>query len=1196
MAVTRKNIVHFYEKYKENLKTEEDVIEQFTKADTKEEWVANLKKKYRSMRQLYIENEALLNLYIRPFTEGRMEMSDEVADEFLNQIRNANVEGYEDDLSMLEMAEVLEQYFLSHHKRDNYIWTINLLGGFYNALPDKEDGQKAVAYFQKLRKLKDIYFEIEEQNVRKRIIYAFYNYPIVKINFSLLDPCRQQEILQAVDEALAFYNDARVRALEGDTFDFDDLINELNYDVFGSYVLGHERDTIDPEVLKRAKEVLGVCYRKALEENPNPLEMLDEVYCNYRRCQFFLGEIDCTEFIEGYKKFCDYTIAHDTLEHEDGFTESRLFQVAVNHLPNIIDSLNYYADEYHGDPNLRKSCVDEYLKVIRMLPRTEKNTFVNDVVSRSVCQFLEVLTANDVDSTVLMNVMVSRDEITLIHSQMVGQIAGRILRSVFENKPEILIGSLDCKTLVEVLEKREQIADFLSQAAKIFDVGKLQKATLINKQSRHLTKREMQRIYDHPVSGARMLERIPSLNRFHDIVIGHHKSWDGKMGYPADFDNTVSKDRMFIELIHIADCMDAATDFIGRSYKSQKAFEKCLEELVQGKGSVYSPDLIELIETDEKLRSDLKHLLKEGRIQTYYEIYGMVLDQDEAVDAESWYEKLDSELSGDGDGDDEKEQLINMLHESSNESREFVNAMVRKSLLTLYIDMRNGTCRVFANSGIQLFEHMPDGLYETFLKKYLEPATLPEDWEKQRYKLRLSELTHLFVKNDGNYECEMRVNMNGEYRWVRVQCMQINESNAIPRTMAMILTDVHEVHSRNDQMAAALKDAYQTAVEANKAKSLFLSSMSHDIRTPMNGIIGMTQIALQHLDDTARVEDCLRKIDESSKHLLELINEVLDMSKIESGNTSLHNEPMRLYEMAKMAADLCQTQIEKKHHTFTLDLSGLTQDYVLADPVRLRQIFVNLLSNAIKYTPQGGKILFQAQTLPMEQQEEGCYRFVVQDNGIGMSEDFLKELFEPFAREDNSMTNVEQGTGLGLSITKSIIAMMGGTIETDSHQGAGTRFTVTLRFKRLKEEGTASTQVESEAEEQTSFEGFRVLLAEDNELNREIACELLSATGLTIETATNGQEALEKLENSADGYYDLILMDIQMPVMNGYEATKAIRSLDRAYAKSIPIIAMTANVFQDDIMKAIESGMNEHVTKPIDMKVVCRVLQNWLHR
>ena len=1192
MTVTRENIAHFYEKYKENLKTEQDVIEQFTKADTKEEWVTNLKKKYRSMRQLYIENEALLNLYVRPYTEGRIEMNDEIADEFLNQIRKATSEGYEDDLSILEIAQVLEQYFLEHGKRDNYIWTINLLGGFYNAMPDKEDGEKAVWYFGKLRTFQDSYFEIEDVDVRRRIIYSFYNYPIVKNNFLLVDPDHPQEIAQEVDKALAFYNDERVRRFEGESFDFDELIDELNYDVFGNYVLSHERDTVDPEMLQRAKKVLGACYQKALKENPNPFEMLDEVYCNYRRCQFFLGEIDCTEFLNGYKAFCDYTIAHDTMEHEAGFTESRLFQVAVNHLPNIIDSLNYYADEYHGDPGLRKSCVEEYLKVIRQIPRTGNSSFVNDVVSRSVCQFLEVLTANDVDSTTLMNVMVSRDEITLIHSQMVGQIATRILKSIFEDNPSLLIGTLDCSTLVEVLEKRDQIADFVWQAAKIFDVGKLQNANIVNKQSRRLTKRELQKIYEHPEAGARMLERIPSLNRFHDIVIGHHKSWDGKMGYPAAFDNTTSKDRLLIELIHISDCMDAATDFIGRSYKSQKEFEKCLEELSQGAGAVYSPDLVALIENDEKLRSDLKHLLKEGRIQTYYEIYGMVLDQDDLSNTEEWYEKLDSELNN---AVDEKEQLINMLHESSNESREFVTAMVRKSLLTLYIDMRNGKCRVFANSGAQLFEHMPDGQYETFLKKYLEPVTLPDDWEKQRYKLRLSELIHTFVKNDGNYECEMRVKINGEYRWVRVECMQINESNAIPRTMAMIITDVHEAHSRNDQMADALKDAYQAAVEANKAKSLFLSSMSHDIRTPMNGIIGMTQIALKHLDDPARVEDCLRKIDESSKHLLELINEVLDMSKIESGNTNLHNEPTRLYDMAKMAADLCATQIEKKHHKFTLDLSGLTGDYVSADPVRLRQIFVNLLSNAIKYTPEGGDILFQAKTLPMEQQEEGCYRFVVQDNGIGMSEDFLKQLFEPFAREDNSMTNVEQGTGLGLSITKSIIAMMGGTIETESKQGKGTRFTVTLRFKRLKEEGEVPQSDETMAEESISFAGLRVLLTEDNELNREIACEMLSNIGLTIEVAVNGQEAFKKVKENPEYYYDLIFMDIQMPVMNGYEATRAIRGLGSEYAKTIPIIAMTANVFQDDIIKAIESGMNEHVTKPIDMKVVCRVLQKWLH-
>ena len=230
--------------------------------------------------------------------------------------------------------------------------------------------------FKRFVLLRTVIFEIENDDVRKRIIYSFYNYAIVKINFSIIDPLNPNEIAQAVDDALDFYNDEHVRSLEGDRFDFDELITELNYDVFGNYVLSNERETVDPDMLKRANKVLGDCYKEALKKNPNPFEMLDEIYCNYRRCQFFLGEISCTEFLEGYKAFCDYAIAHDIMEHEDGFTESRLFQVAINHLPSIIDILNQYEAEYHGDPGLRKSCVDEYLKMIRQIPRTGNSNFL----------------------------------------------------------------------------------------------------------------------------------------------------------------------------------------------------------------------------------------------------------------------------------------------------------------------------------------------------------------------------------------------------------------------------------------------------------------------------------------------------------------------------------------------------------------------------------------------------------------------------------------------------------------------------------------------------------------------------------------------------------------------------------------------------------------------------------------------------
>lgn len=454
----------------------------------------------------------------------------------------------------------------------------------------------------------------------------------------------------------------------------------------------------------------------------------------------------------------------------------------------------------------------------------------------------------------------------------------------------------------------------------------------------------------------------------------------------------------------------------------------------------------------------------------------------------------------------------------------------------------------------------------------------------------MSELTHTLVRQGGNYECEMRILFQGEYRWVRIQCVKTDEKNMIPRTMAMIITDIQENHSRSDQMETALKEAYQSAIEANKAKSVFLSNMSHDIRTPMNGIIGMTQIALQHLDEQERVKDCLRKIDESSRNLMELINEVLDMSRIESGKTILHEEPVQLKELIDSVIDVCKPEIANLKQEFQVQIKEVEKDCVMVDPVRLRQVFTNILSNAVKYTPMGGKIEFKARKLSEDKVDGNYYQFEIQDNGIGMSNEFQQRLFEPFAREENSTTNETQGTGLGLSIAKSMLAMMGGTIDVQSTQGAGSIFTITMQLS----EAEKIERKEPEEVQELRFDGCRVLLVEDNELNREIAYELLCTKGMIVETAKNGEEAFEYFKNSEDEYYNLILMDIRMPVMNGYDSTRAIRNLEGEYAKNIPIIALTANIFQDDIIKAMESGMNEYITKPIDMREVVKILSKWV--
>ncbi len=527
---------------------------------------------------------------------------------------------------------------------------------------------------------------------------------------------------------------------------------------------------------------------------------------------------------------------------------------------------------------------------------------------------------------------------------------------------------------------------------------------------------------------------------------------------------------------------------------------------------------------------------------------------------------------------------------------------------------------------------------------------------------------------------------------------------------------------------AALQDAYEAANRANAAKTDFLSNMSHDIRTPMNAIIGMTAIAGAHLDDKERVTDCLSKITVSSKHLLALINEILDMSKIESGRVDLAEEEFDLSVLVDDTITMCRTQIERKNHRLKVDIHDVAHEKVVGDSLRLQQVFMNLMSNAIKYTPDGGTIRVAITEKPMRKPLVGCYEFIFEDNGIGMSPESLKHLFEPFWRGDDKRVTSVQGTGLGMPITSNIVHMMNGDIEVDSELDVGTRFTVTVYLKLQNEEavsyeefldlsvlvaddeeescvgtceilnelgmdsewvlsgqdavervverhekeedyfavildwrmpgmdGVETTReirrrvgedvpiiilsaydwsdVELEARaaganafigkplfksrlvhlfsslvkhedkeeksnplqhlEELDCNGRRVLLVEDNELNSEIAEEILRMARLEVECAKDGREAVNKVAASPEGYYDLVFMDIQMPIMDGYEAARAIRSLDRADAYSIPIVAMTANAFAQDIHAAENAGMNEHIAKPLDFQHLLKVLEKYL--
>ena len=602
---------------------------------------------------------------------------------------------------------------------------------------------------------------------------------------------------------------------------------------------------------------------------------------------------------------------------------------------------------------------------------------------------------------------------------------------------------------------------------------------------------------------------------------------------------------------------------------------------------------------------------------------------------------------------------------------------------------------------------------------------VPED---QRDELtRNLSLDHVLsvLRNSREYVLFCQVMENGVFRDKKMRFSFFDKERNI---LLLTRTDIMEVREEERQRQL-LQDALQVAKSANQAKSDFLSRMSHDIRTPMNAIIGMTTIASMHIDDRERIVDCLKKIMVSSKLLLNLINEVLDMSKVESGHILLTDEEFDMGELLQSVITMVQTSVSQKFQDFRVHLFQVKHEKLIGDVQRIQQVLLNLLSNAIKYTPDYGKITLEIREKPIKNGNYGLFEVTVIDNGIGIKPDFLHKVFEPFERaEDATLRNI-QGTGLGMAISRNIAHMMNGEIQVESEYGKGSRFTIDMPLvcrdqkpddkieveglevlvvdddkiaclntsSCLREIGINSECVysgreaiekvrqhhlaekeyfaviidlkmpqmngiettrqirrfvgadvpiiilsaydleeyEAEAKEvkangfitkplykskllqvlrsfldegdqpepirpfklsNVDYSGKRILLVEDNELNREIAVEIIGSTGITIDTAINGLDAVHKVAQSEEGFYQIILMDIQMPIMDGYEATRQIRSLQRRDIAHMPIIAMTANAFSEDVSKSLNAGMNDHISKPIDLKKLHAVLGKYAGR
>lgn len=544
-------------------------------------------------------------------------------------------------------------------------------------------------------------------------------------------------------------------------------------------------------------------------------------------------------------------------------------------------------------------------------------------------------------------------------------------------------------------------------------------------------------------------------------------------------------------------------------------------------------------------------------------------------------------------------ELENKEHQQENLLRSIINLFVYNNCdYFIYLDVKQNSYTMF--SGSRSGPPLPPSEcldYSTEIVKYANDFVVPGDREHVIREMRLKRVIEQLE------QYEKHVIYCGVEDPIRGYTRKKLEYRYYDRDEQMVLlsrTDLTDLYLEQQRQQKELQEALKTAEEANRAKSQFFSNMSHDIRTPMNAIVGFATLLEREASNKERVQEYTEKILNSSKLLLSLLNDVLDISQIESGKAVLNISMISILELVNELDTMIRPQAQARKQEFHVQIEPMAHRYFSGDKIRITQVLMNILNNAVKYTPDGRRIDFMVSSSIHRADDQGEICFVVKDTGIGIAPDFVKDLYEPFSRESNPVVDRIQGTGLGLSITKDLVELMGGVIQVDSEKGKGSTFTVRFR-SQVSEESSISPRTEGREGQKAAaagylpLQGIRVLAAEDNELNAEILSELLRIAGAECEIVPNGQAAVRRFQELQPGGCDLILMDVCMPVMDGCEAACRIRQLDCEQAGTIPIIAMTANAFTEDVRKVLDAGMDAHLSKPVDVERLISTIRKYVY-
>ena len=542
----------------------------------------------------------------------------------------------------------------------------------------------------------------------------------------------------------------------------------------------------------------------------------------------------------------------------------------------------------------------------------------------------------------------------------------------------------------------------------------------------------------------------------------------------------------------------------------------------------------------------------------------------------------------------QREEYLSKFYATENSTlNDVILGLSEDYLFVTYIDLDTGAYTNFGrldtrDGGSEGQDFFADELHDICRSIYPDDApTVEQMLSREHIAAELSQKK--------SYRFNYRAIIDGTIKYHMMKVIRSGDGDANKIIIGVFDDDerIREQMAYQDELLAARNDAEQ----ASRAKTNFLFNMSHDIRTPMNAILGFTDMTQKHIDDRPKALECIEKVHSAGKHLLSIINDVLDMSRIESGKIVIDESPMSLSKCTVEILDIVSGLAAEKHIELVRDGREITHDMVYCDRLHFERVCINVITNAIKYTPDGGNVYCRLVELPCDEAGVGRYSVIIRDTGVGMSPEFLEHIYEAFSRERSSTTSGVQGTGLGMAITKSLVELMNGEIDIESTQGVGTTVAINIPFRLA--DGVAAEEAPDSTEDITLLRGKRVLLVEDNALNREIACDLLAEDfGMVVDEADDGITAVEKCRSLADTpaneRYDIIIMDIQMPIMDGYEAARTIRQLDGDYFANVPIVAMTANVFAEDIEKSHAAGMNAHLGKPIERTELIKVFSGFV--